>query len=118
MASAPESNLYDVALSHAYAARIRIYLREYEQAEALGVGKHWKKATAEKRKIWRKFLTPGVRSFDWSFIQHDPPHYDPRTIVDSDVRRVTADHVLVEYGQATSPSECTPRILLRAGCGF
>ncbi|MBY0231748.1 MAG: SMI1/KNR4 family protein [Gemmataceae bacterium] len=77
-----------------------------EQHEALEEGKHFKRAIAEKRAIWRRHLTPGKRPFSGSFIQHARPAYDPASLVDPDVRMVGEGHALITVGAALPPDAC------------
>lgn len=79
---------------------------EDERREALGQGKHYKAAVAEKRAIWRRFLTAGKRPTDAGFHQQVPPYYDPAAVRDPDVRQVAPGHVIVTYGQPRPPGTC------------
>ncbi len=77
-----------------------------EKAEALGAGKHWNQAVQEKRKIWRRHLTPGKRPFSASFIQSVPPRHDPASVIDPDVRLVSEGHAIITFGQPRSEGTC------------
>lgn len=77
-----------------------------EKAEALGIGKHWKEAIAEKAKIWKRFLTNDERPTARAFTQSDPPYYNPRALIKPEVRQVTPEHVIIEFGQPKPPDTC------------
>lgn len=77
-----------------------------EKTEALGRGKHFEQAVAEKREIWERFLTPGERPASDCFIQRVPPGYDPARLIEPEVRQVTPGHVIVTYGEARTPGTC------------
>jgi cell wall assembly regulator SMI1 len=77
-----------------------------EKTEALEVNKYWHQATAEKRKIWRRFLTSEKRPGSRCFHQQDPPYYNPLALVDPEVRLVEPGHAIITFGQPGQPGMC------------
>ena len=77
-----------------------------EKTEALGVGKHWRQAVAEKRKIWRRFLTSGDRPTSRCFHQQDPPYYNPAALTEPEVQLVAPGHAIITFGQPRPPGTC------------
>src|SRR5262249_2739031 len=84
---------------------------EDQKKEALEVGKHWKMAVAEKRKIWQRFLTLEERALENCFHQQVPPYYDPVALIDPEVREVVQGHVIISYGLARPPETCGGRVI-------